>query len=130
MGTQRAALGRRGEGRAVRYLESLGYEIVERNYRCRHGEIDVIARDGGDLAFVEVKTRRTDEDGCPSAAVDLRKRRRIVLSAWNYLQEKDLGEIDCRFDVAEVYFVDGRRVRVDLIKGAFSADEAACGEEI
>ncbi len=82
------------------------------------------------MAFVEVKTRRSDSDGCASEGVDRRKRRRIVLSALSYLQERGLGEIDCRFDIAEVYFVDGRPVTVDLIKGAFSAEEGAYGEQI
>lgn len=124
MGTQRSALGQHGEDRAVRYLESKGYTIIERNYHCRHGEIDIIAHDGGDLVFVEVKTRRSDTDSAASEAVGVRKRSRIVHTAINYLSERRLGEIDCRFDVAEVYFVNGRPVTVEIIKGAFSAEEA------
>ena len=122
MGTDRAALGRRGEWRAVRHLESLGYEIIERNYRCRHGEIDIVAREAGDLVFVEVKTRRSKSFGCPSESVDSRKQRKLISSGRQYLIERDLGEIDCRFDVAEVYFLDGQPVKVEVIKGAFSAD--------
>lgn len=122
MGTDRAALGNRGEGLAVRHLESLGCEIVERNYRCKHGEIDIIARDGSDLVFVEVKTRRNTSFGYPSEAVDSRKQRKLILSAEHFLTERNLGEIDCRFDIAEVYFIDGRPKTVEMIKGAFSAD--------
>ena len=122
MGTRRAALGARGEERAAQHLESLGYEIVERNYRCRHGEIDIIAREKGDLVFVEVKTRRNNSFGYPSEAVDSRKRNKLALSGEQYLIDRDLGEIDCRFDVAEVYFIDGRPVSVDILTGAFSAD--------
>lgn len=122
MATLRAALGRNGEDRAARYLESEGYEIVERNYHCRSGEIDIIAREAGDLVFVEVKTRRSDTDSAASEAVDSRKRAKIVRSAWSYLSERQLGEIGCRFDVAEVYFVNGRPVTVEITKGAFSAE--------
>lgn len=124
MGTPRSALGQHGEDRAVRFLESRGYEIIERNYHCRGGEIDIIARDAGDLVFVEVKTRRSDTDSSASEAVDSRKRGKIVRSALNYLTERKLGEIGCRFDIAEVYFVNGRPVTVEVIKGAFSAEEA------
>lgn len=95
---------------------------MERNYRCRGGEIDIIARDGGDLVFVEVKTRRSDIDSSASEAVDSRKRSKIVRSAVEYLCERDLGEIGCRFDVAEVYLVNGKPVTVEIIKGAFSAE--------
>jgi len=123
LGTPRSDLGRQGEDRAVRYLESQGYEVVERNYHCRGGEIDIIARDGDDLVFVEVKTRRTDIDAAASQNVSFRKRGRIVRSALRYLSEKALGEIGCRFDVAEVYFINGKPVTVEVIKGAFSADE-------
>ncbi len=88
------------------------------------GEIDIVARDGGDLVFVEVKTRRSDTDSAASEAVGFRKRGRIVRTALNYLDERGLGEVGCRFDVAEVYFVNGRPVTVEVIKGAFSAEEA------
>lgn len=97
---------------------------MERNYHCPGGEIDIVARDGGDLVFVEVKTRRSDIDSSASQAVDFRKRSKIVRSALQYLSDRNLGEIGCRFDIAEVYFVNGRPVTVELIKGAFSAEEA------
>ncbi len=116
-------LGRNGEDRAARYLEAQGYEIVERNYHCRGGEIDIIAREAGDLVFVEVKTRRSAADSAASEAVDVRKRAKIVKSAWSYLGERGLGEVGCRFDVAEVYFINGGPVTVEVIKGAFSAEE-------
>ncbi len=122
MATPGSALGRNGEDRAARHLESQGYTVVERNYRCMGGEIDIVAREGGDLVFVEVKTRRSDTDCAASEAVDLRKRRKIVRAAFSYLNERGLGETDCRFDVVEVYFVNGRPVTVEVIKGAFSAE--------
>ena len=63
------ALGRRGEAIAARHLEAAGLVIVERNWRCTHGEIDIVARDGGDLVFVEVKTRSSVEYGHPLEAI-------------------------------------------------------------
>ncbi len=122
MGTDRAKLGALGEERAVRHIESLGYVTIERNYRCPYGEIDIVARDGGDLVFVEVKTRRSTSFGFPSEAVDSRKQQKLILSAQSYLEARELGEISCRFDVAEVYVQNGAPVRVEIIKGAFSSD--------
>ncbi|MBP6965429.1 MAG: YraN family protein [Armatimonadetes bacterium] len=123
MVTLRSVLGRHGEDRAARHLESLGYEVLERNYHCRQGEIDIVAREGGDLAFIEVKSRRSDADGAASESVTRRKRGRIVKAALAYLSERSLGEVGCRFDVAEVYFINGKPVTVEVIKGAFSADD-------
>lgn len=122
MVTSRSALGNLGEERVAKFLETKGYEIVERNYRCPAGEIDIIAKDGSDLVFLEVKTRRNNLQGCPSEAVDSRKRTKLILSGEHYLTERNLGETDCRFDVAEVYFTNGQPVRIEIIKGAFSAD--------
>jgi putative endonuclease len=103
-------------------LESLGYEIIERNYRCRGGEIDIVAREGGDLVFVEVKPRRSLDFGSGSEAVDARKQQKLILAAQTYLIERDLGEIDARFDIAEVYFIDGSPATIELTKGAFAAE--------
>ena len=122
MVTARSSLGSAGEDKAVHHLESLGYRIIDRNYRCRYGEIDVIASDAGDLVFVEVKTRRSRSYGSASESVDRRKRQKLALSAQAYLQQNCPGEVSARFDVAEVYFENGRPVSVELIKGAFSAE--------
>ncbi|WP_314421989.1 YraN family protein [uncultured Microbacterium sp.] len=77
-------LGRAGEERAVRYLNAIGYRVLDRNWRCDQGEVDVVARIGTRLAIVEVKTRRTDAFGHPFEAVDHRKRRRLwrLAHAW------------------------------------------------
>ena len=130
MGTDRAALGARGERLAAQHLESLGYKVVERNYRCPYGEIDIVASEGGDLVFVEVKTRRNQSFGCPSEGVDFRKQQKLVLSGEHYLMEREIGEVNCRFDVAEVYFLDGRPVTIEIIKGAFSADWSEAHREL
>jgi putative endonuclease len=95
-------LGDRGEELAVRHLRSLGYRIVERNYRCRLGEIDCVALHGKTLVFVEVKARRTDAFGGPLEAVDTRKRRRMTRLARHCAQEKKLSDVAQRFDMVAV----------------------------
>ena len=93
--------GRMGERRAARYLKRRGYKIVCRNFKCPFGEVDVIARSGEVLAFVEVKTRLSDIYGTPSEAVDSVRRRRYIQSARFYFSGR---EPDCvvRFDIIEV----------------------------
>ena len=94
------AVGTAYEQIAGRFLEKKGFQILEYNYRCRAGEIDLIAREGGYLVFVEVKYRRTADQGDPEEAVDQRKRRRIGQAAAYYLYLHGLPENTlCRFDV-------------------------------
>ena len=91
------------------------------NYRCRQGEIDLIARHGDSLVFVEVRCKRTDDYGTPAESITPAKQRKIVLTAQHYLYTNGLGDINCRFDVVEVVPEDGRlRVR-DVIQNAFTA---------
>ncbi len=111
----RKETGRSGEDAAVRYLEQQGYSIIERNYRLRIGEVDIIARDGEYLVFIEVKTRRGRNFGSPFEAVDARKQRQICKVALSYLHGK---EIPVRFDVVAVH-LDRRGFRVELLKDAF-----------
>ncbi len=107
-------LGRKGETLVVKYLKKQGYKILCRNYRTPFGEADIIAEDGEEIAFVEVKTRTTDGYGLPSEAVTADKRRRYRQIAKCYwLQEGK--EPNARFDVAEVY-ADGR---IEYIKNAY-----------
>src|SRR5690606_20847582 len=96
-----AHIGRAAEEAAARRLEALGYQILTRNYRCRRGEIDLVARHGTFLVFVEVKARRR---GFPDSleAVDVRKRRRMVRAALAFLAERRLLDAPVRFDVAAV----------------------------
>jgi len=110
-------LGQIGEDLAVAYLQKKGYKIIQRNYRTLIGEIDIIARDGDDLVFIEVKTRESLEYGQPFESVNRNKRRKIANVAMLYL--KRLKNIPhCRFDVVSVYYEDGR-VECDVIKDAF-----------
>lgn len=114
--------GRAGEGDAVASLEQAGYRILERNYRCPFGEIDVVAEDGQVLVFVEVKTRSSLAFGLPRDAVTPAKRRRLARSASHYLMEKVPHDRPFRVDVVEVACVRGRIAGVRVIRGAFSIE--------
>ena len=95
------------ERRAGEYLKEQGYELIGYNFRCRQGEIDIIARDGRYLVFVEVKTRTSVEKGLPSDAVDERKRRKYELIAKMFTQHYASDSINIRFDVMSVLLQDG-----------------------
>lgn len=99
--SERIACGKFGEGKARAYLKGCGYAIVEANYRCREGEIDIVARDGECVVFVEVKTRKGYQYGLPCEAVDVRKRGKLILAAQKYLVDNKI-ESAVRFDVIEV----------------------------
>ena len=115
----RRRLGQRGEQMAAEHLAGLGYEIVERNYRCPAGEIDLVARQGGRWVFVEVRTRRGGRFGTPEESVTARKRAHIIASAQHYLQAHDALEADWRIDaVAIVLTLSGRVERLDVIENA------------
>jgi putative endonuclease len=110
-------LGRKGEELAVAHLKSIGYEILELNWRSHHLEIDIIARDGNELVIVEVKARGTDSYEHPSEAVSNKKIRFLVNAAEAYIQEKDLN-LDTRFDVISIIFY-GRDFGIEHFKDAF-----------
>ena len=111
----RRAVGSGYESYAADYLESQGYRILERNFRCRAGEIDLIARDGKYLVFIEVKYRRNPAGGDPLEAVNGRKQMTISRVASYYCLKKGYGEgTPCRFDVVAV-----RGEAVQLVKNAF-----------
>ncbi len=98
----RQGLGRTGERLAAEELTRRGYHIIERNFRCRHGEIDLIAEDANDLVFVEVKTRRGNAYGLPEDAVTARKQQKIVQVATYYLALHTCSERSWRIDVVAV----------------------------
>lgn len=100
---------------AGRYLESLGIEILEYNYRCRMGEIDIVAKDGAYVVFCEVKYRSDGRAGSPLEAVDARKQKVIFRCAMDYLARRRLGDVPCRFDVIGI---EGERLT--HIKDAFA----------
>ena len=110
--------GKQGEDIAAACLRKDGYRIVERNYRCRYGEIDIIAMDAGNVVFVEVKSRKSDHFGSPEEAVGITKQKKISKVALNYLQEKELTGHNARFDIVAVRFMPQGN-RVNIIKDAF-----------
>lgn len=119
----RVVLGKSGENYACWELERLGYEILERRYRTRVGEIDIVARDGATLAFIEVKARRSGRFGPPAEAVDAQKRRKLMQMASSYIFAKHLGDARCRFDVVAVTLGAGERLpKIEVFKGAFDAN--------
>lgn len=95
-------LGRVGENCAVKYLKGLGYEILETNFTTTFGEIDIVAKDGDYIVFVEVKTRSSIDYGMPSEAVNSKKREKYRNLANAYLIKTNKTEENCRFDVIEV----------------------------
>ena len=99
----RHILGWKGEDVAVEYLKSLNYNILDRNFICRQGEIDVIALDGNYVVFVEIKARTSREYGLPSEAVTNTKIKHMMKTAEYYLYIKHLEKENIRFDVVEVY---------------------------
>ncbi len=101
-------LGKAGEEIAARYLSSRGCTILERNFRCRFGEIDIIALDHGILCFVEVKTRSRTDHGLPCQAVDWKKEKHIRRCAHIYIEEHHLEHLDKRMDIVEVLRLNGR----------------------
>ena len=109
-----------GEELAAKWLKRRRYQIIERNFSCRWGEIDVIAQKGDLLCFVEVKTRAADSFGRPAEAVDYRKQQKIVRTAEWYLRQRHEEMCPCRFDVLEVY-PQGNTCRIRHIEGAFEA---------
>jgi putative endonuclease len=118
MPDERQLLGAEGERAAEKFLRGQRYVIVERNYRCRSGEVDLIALDGRAVVFIEVKTRTQLGFGNPLEAVDRRKQRQIVRAAQYYLAQNRLHDRDTRFDVVGVWREDGQ-VRCELVKNAF-----------
>jgi putative endonuclease len=115
----RLELGRWGEDLAVRHLQAQGLEVLDRNWRCRDGELDVVAREGRSLVFVEVKARSGTGYGEPAEAVSLRKARRIHVLAAKWLAEhRPEGRWDLRFDVVSVLRTSGLPEVLHL-RGAF-----------
>lgn len=105
--TPGARVGAAGEALAARALTGRGYHLITRNWHCRYGELDIIAEDGDELVFVEVKTRRGSALGMPEEALTPTKRRRLLAAAQQYLMEHEMAERPYRFDVVAIE-LDGR----------------------
>lgn len=120
MSDSRQEVGAKGEKLAVKFLKRKGYKIVQRNYRCKLGEIDIIAKQDKTIVFVEVKTRQTQEFGAPQYAVTSAKRSQISRVALWYIKEKGFVEQACRFDVIAITFSpESRKPKIEHIENAF-----------
>jgi putative endonuclease len=120
MSHERIVLGKNGEDLACRELERRGYAILARRYRCRIGEIDIVARDGRVIVFVEVKARDGRAFGDAAEAVTAAKRRRIAMVAVDYVTRHHLADRPCRFDVVSIHLESGSPV-VQVMQNAFDA---------
>lgn len=115
-------IGELGERVAARFLERAGYRILERNWRAGRLELDLVARDGGTIVFVEVKARRPGPQD-PSEAVDRRKRSRVRKAAARWIATRPDRAVEYRFDVVAVTLGPGRRAIVRHDVGAFTGDD-------
>ena len=119
--TRRKSLGNRGERVAVRYLRGRGYKILMCNFRTAGGGIDIIARKGDLLVFVEVKTRSSDQYFAPHRQVNEGKQRRLTRAARTYLAHYKDRQPPCRFDVISIVWRKGQEPEVEHIVNAFEA---------
>lgn len=120
MNRRRQQRGERGEQIAVSFLQRLGYQIEHRNYRCRQGEIDIIAKDGSTLVFVEVKTKAQAAFGVPQAMVTPTKQKTITHVAMRYVQQYRFIDMALRFDVIGITFLPNGTAKVEHIPAAFN----------
>jgi len=118
MSRARVILGKTGEDLACAELEKRGYALIARRYRRRGGEIDVIARDGATIVFVEVKARESRDFGEAAEAVTVVKRRRMVQLATDYMTRHHRRNCPCRFDVVSIHF-DAGRPAIEVFQNAF-----------
>jgi putative endonuclease len=118
MTRERRLLGQAGEALAANALKKHGYKILTRNYRTPYGEIDLIARHGDTLVFIEVKLRRSEIFGSPQAAVTTAKQRHLKLAAHYYLHQQRFEDVKVRFDVVAITMA-GQQPRIEIFSGAF-----------
>lgn len=115
---QRQQFGKKSEKLAAAHLKRKGYHIVETNYRCPLGEIDIIARQKGTLVFVEVKARRSSSFGSPKAAVTAAKKRKLSMAALDYLKRSNQSDARARFDVVSIDTSGGKN-EIEVVTNAF-----------
>ena len=111
-----------GEDAAGKFLEKQGYQILDRKYRCQWGEIDLVARDGDDLVFVEVRTRRSGAFGTPQESITEAKAGRLVAACQDYLEKRveggAPGDTGWRIDLVSVHPSRGRPPRIEHLRHA------------
>jgi putative endonuclease len=116
--TLKITTGKEGEKIAAAYLKKNGYRIMEINFRCPIGEIDIVAKEKDDLVFVEVKTRKSIELGYPEQAVGMRKQKKMSQLALWYMQKRKIADTNTRFDVVAITLIPEKN-EVKLIQNAF-----------
>jgi putative endonuclease len=109
-------IGNQGEELACNYLRKLGYRILKRNFRIRGGEIDIVAKEGQILAFVEVKTRYSHNFGLPIESITPWKLLALQKTALFYIEKIGWGDKEYRFDVVSVDFTDGGQLKIEIYK--------------
>lgn len=114
------SLGERGENLAAKHLTRLGYKILQRNFKCKVGEIDIVARDGRTLVFAEVKTR-ADDNFAPELQVDAQKQFQITKAAEVYMSRFAASQPPARFDVIAIVWLEGREPVIRHHQNAFEA---------
>jgi putative endonuclease len=119
--TTRQSLGQRGEQLASEHLLTLGYSVIDRNYHCALGEIDIVARRDDLWIFVEVRTRRGRKYGTPEESITPRKRAHLIAAAQTYLQAKDIRDVNWQIALVAIEFGStGQLLRVDVIENAIN----------
>ena len=118
-GKTRVRLGAFGERMALGHLKNSGYQIIAKNYRCSRGEVDIIAKDGTQLVFVEVRTRKGSNYGTPEESVDKIKQAKIIEVAQSFLQEAGMEDALWRIDVVAIQLTAGGKLsRIEIVKNA------------
>jgi putative endonuclease len=115
---ERLDLGRRGEALALKKIKSFGYQCIATNYRCSLGEVDLIAKDGDTIVFIEIKTRKGRSLGYAKEAIHEKKKRQLSKVALAYLKNNGLFGSKARFDVVAIQ-VGAGRAEIELVKNAF-----------
>jgi len=110
--------GKKGEVLAEEYLRKQGFQILRRNYRYGHKEIDLIGKDGNAVVFVEVKAGRSESFGAPQERVNLKKQKNLIEAATDFIQKENITDCDFRFDVLAISYRQGEEI-IDHIKNAF-----------
>ncbi len=119
MSTSRKRTGDAGEKAAARFLIDRGYDVVGTNFRCRYGEIDIVARHGDCMVFIEVRTKKSLEFGAPEESITRSKMDKLILTAQTYMQQHEDAPSDWRIDVIAIVMARDDTVRsIELIVGA------------
>lgn len=115
-------IGYYGESLSIAYLKENNYIILEKNFLCKLGEIDVIAKKGDIISFIEIKTRYSDKYGKPMEAVNFYKKKKIINASRFYIQKNRLDNFFIRFDVLEIYLSYNKKFKINFIEDAFRID--------